>query len=140
MIKRDKVVGIVIVTHGALGEELLRVAEYIMGKKENAVAVSTGPDKPPEKIKEDIKRAIEKVDSGDGVLILTDMFGGTPSNISLSFLKKGNVEVVTGVNLPMVLKLMTIKEKKDLRELADYIRDYGQKNISIASEVLKIKK
>lgn len=132
--------GIVIITHGALGEELLKVAKFIMGERENAVAVSTRPDKSPEEIKEDIRRAIHKVDSGDGVLILTDMFGGTPSNISLSFLKKGNVEVVTGVNLPMVLKLMTIKEKRELKELADYIKDYGQRNISIASEVLKIKK
>jgi PTS system mannose-specific IIA component len=89
-----------------------------------------------EDVKKDITTAIKKVDSGSGVLILTDLFGGTPSNISLSFLKPGKIEVVTGVNLPMLLKVSDLKGEKNLGEFASLTRDYGKKNIYLASEVL----
>jgi PTS system mannose-specific IIA component len=83
-----------------------------------------------------IKKGIKKVDMGRGVLILTDMFGGTPSNISLSFQQKGKVEIVTGINLPMLIKLSTLREEKTLDELASFIKSYGQKNIHLASEIM----
>jgi PTS system mannose-specific IIA component len=130
-------VGIVIVTHLKLGEELLAVAELIVGKLKQFQAVSINPKEGVEEISERISEAIRKVDKGKGILILTDMFGGTPSNICLSFLEEWKIEVITGVNLPMLLKLATSEEERDLAELADFIRTYGQKNINLASEILK---
>ncbi|HRR41629.1 MAG TPA: PTS sugar transporter subunit IIA [Syntrophales bacterium] len=128
-------VGVLIITHGDLGRELINAAEMIKGPLEGVVFVSVNYSKGVEDLKKEIKASIKKVDSGDGTLIFTDLFGGTPSNISLSFLKEGKVEVVTGVNLPMLLKLDMRGEKK-LSELASLIRDYGRKNIYLASEVL----
>ena len=130
-------VGIVIVTHLKLGEELLAVAELIVGKLKQFQAVSINPKEGVEEITERISEAIRRVDKGKGILILTDMFGGTPSNICLSFLEVWKIEVITGVNLPMLLKLATSEEERDLAELADFIRTYGQKNINLASEILK---
>jgi PTS system mannose-specific IIA component len=130
-------VGIVIVTHLNLGEELLAVVKLIVGKLKQFEAVSINPTEEVEEIREKISAAIRKVDRGKGVLILTDMFGGTPSNISLSFLEEWKIEVITGVNLPMLLKLSTYEEEKDLAELAEFIKTYGQKNINLASEILK---
>jgi len=129
--------GIVIVTHLKLGEELLAVAELIVGKLKQFQAVSINPKEEVEEIKERISEAIRRVDKGKGILILTDMFGGTPSNICLSFLGEWKIEVITGVNLPMLLKLSTYEGEEDLAELADFIRTYGQKNINLASEILK---
>ncbi len=130
-------VGIVIVTHLKLGEELLAVAELIVGKLEQFQAVCIKPTEGVEEIKEKISEAIRRVDRGKGILILTDMFGGTPSNISLSFLEEWKIEVITGVNLPMLLKLSTYEGEGDLAELAKFIKTYGQKNINLASEILK---
>jgi PTS system mannose-specific IIA component len=130
-------VGIVIVTHLRLGEELLGVAELIVGKLKQFDAVSIDPSAGVEEIREKISASIRKVDRGEGILILTDMFGGTPSNISLSFLEEGKIEVITGVNLPMLLKLSTYEGEGDLVELAQFIKTYGQKNINLASEILK---
>jgi PTS system mannose-specific IIA component len=130
-------VGIVIVTHLKLGEELLGVAELIVGKLKQFQAVSIDPTEGVEEIKEKISTAIRSVDRGKGVLILTDMFGGTPSNISLSFLEEWKIEVITGVNLPMLLKLSTYEGEMDLADLAKFIKTYGQKNINLASEILK---
>jgi len=129
-------IGAVIITHGRLGEELLNIAELISGKQENFKAISiTSMDKVDDARKK-IKNAIKEVDKGKGVLLLTDMFGGTPSNISLSFLDESNVEVITGVNLPMLLKLLDSREEKELKELANLIMEYGRKNISVASNRL----
>ncbi len=128
-------VGVLVITHGDLGRELINAAEMIKGPLEGVLFVSVNYSKGVEDLKKEIKASIKKVDSGDGTLIFTDLFGGTPSNISLSFLKEGKVEVVTGVNLPMLLKLDMRGEKK-LSELASLIRDYGRKNIYLASEVL----
>lgn len=128
-------VGIVIITHGNLGAELIRAAEMIKGRMEGVNFVSVDAIKGVEDLKKEITSSIKKVDAGEGVLILTDLFGGTPSNISLSFLKEGKVEVVTGVNLPMLLKLDARKGRK-LSDFASLIRDYGRKNIYLASEVL----
>ncbi|MEN6467286.1 MAG: PTS sugar transporter subunit IIA [Syntrophaceae bacterium] len=129
-------VGVLVITHGDLGQELIKAAELIKGKYDGVLPVSVDSNKGVEDIKKEITTAIKKVDKGEGVLILTDLFGGTPSNIALSFLKEGKVEVVTGVNLPMLLKL-DIRKEKNLTDLSYFIKDYGRKNISLASEILK---
>lgn len=131
-------IGIVIVSHGNLATEVLKTAELIVGKIEHAVAVDIDAKASVETIHNHIEKAIKSVDNGDGVLVMTDMFGGTPSNLSLSFLGRYHVEVITGVNTPMVLRVPTAREKeKNLEDLARFIKDYGQKNITIASEILK---
>ena len=132
-------IGVLITTHGNLGDELIKAAEMIKGNLKGVIHVSVDQTKSIEDIKKEISITIKKLDNGRGVLILTDLFGGTPSNISLSFLKEGKVEVVTGVNLPMLLKLADIKDSMTLREFACFIKDYGKKNISVASEILSKK-
>ena len=131
-------IGVVIVTHCHLAEELICAAQLVVGEDlKQFQGVSVEPQDGSEGIREKILTAIRKVDSGQGVLILTDMYGGTPSNISLSFLEEKKVEVITGVNLPMLLKLATLEDQLELEPLAAFITDYGQKNINLASEVLK---
>jgi len=132
-------IGVLITTHGNLGSELIRAAELIRGSLKGIVHVSIDQTKGVEDLKKEISMALKKLDQGKGVLILTDLFGGTPSNISLSFLKEGKVEVITGVNLPMLLKLPDIREGMQLKEFARSIKDYGIKNISLASEILSKK-
>jgi PTS system mannose-specific IIA component len=133
----NKMIGVLIVTHSALADEFLMATQQIVGAVEGIEPISIDPSDPIEAVEERIKKGIKKVDMGRGVLILTDMFGGTPSNISLSFQKKGHVEIVTGINLPMLLKLSTMREEKTLDELASFIKLYGQKNIHLASEILE---
>ncbi len=131
-------VGVVIVTHCHLAEELICAAQLVVGEElRQFQAVSVEPKDGSEVIREKILAAVRKVDSGQGVLILTDMYGGTPSNISLSFLEEKKIEVITGVNLPMLLKLATYKNDLQLEPFAAFITDYGQRNINLASEVLK---
>ncbi|HDQ04413.1 MAG TPA: PTS sugar transporter subunit IIA [Deltaproteobacteria bacterium] len=132
-------IGVLITTHGNLGSELIKAAEMIKGPLEHIAHISIDQTNNAEKIKKEIGNAIKKLDNGKGVIVLTDLFGGTPSNISLSFMKEGKVEVVTGVNLPMLLKLSEIKDEMSLKEFACFIKDYGQKNISLASEILSKK-
>jgi len=133
-----EMVGVVIVTHCHLAEELISAAELVVGEQlKQFQPVSINPREDSEEIREKIIAAIRKVDTGRGVLILTDMYGGTPSNISLSFLEEKKIEVITGVNLPMLLKLATYTNEVGLEELAVFITDYGQRNINLASEVLK---
>jgi PTS system mannose-specific IIA component len=132
-------IGVLIITHGNLGSELIRAAELIKGKLEGVSHVSVDQKKGMEDLKKEIGQCIRKLDQGKGVLILTDLFGGTPSNISLSFLKEGKLEVVTGVNLPMILKLDEKRQEMNLKDFASYIKDYGKKNIYLASEVLSKK-
>lgn len=133
-----EMVGVVVVTHCHLGKELIAAAQLVLGEDlKQFQSVSIDPKEGSEEIREKIIDAIRKVDGGKGVLILTDMYGGTPSNISLSFLGDKKIEVITGVNLPMLLKLATYQDEKDLDELAVFITDYGQRNINLASEVLK---
>ncbi len=131
-------VGVVVVTHCRLAEELICAAQLVVGEElKQFQAVSVEPKDGSDAIREKIMAAIRKVDGGQGVLILTDMYGGTPSNISLSFLQEKKVEVITGVNLPMLLKLATSQDPLALADLAAFITDYGQRNINLASEVLK---
>ncbi len=130
-------VGAVVVTHGKLADELVKVTEFIMGKVQNVEPVSIDPTQDVQVLRKEMQKAIKKVDKGSGVLILTDMFGGTPSNIGLSFLEDGKVDVVTGVNLPMLIRLVNSCDKLSLTELAEQVKLYGCKGISQASEVLK---
>ena len=132
-------IGALITTHGNLGNELIKAAELIKGPLNDILHVSVDQTKNVEDIKKEISNAIKKLDKGKGVLVLTDLFGGTPSNISLSFIKEGKVEVLTGVNLPMVLKLSEVKEDMTLRDFACLIKNYGEKNIMLASEILSKK-
>lgn len=133
-------IGVLVITHGNLGGELIRAAELIKGSLNGAMHISVDATKGLEDLRKEITAAIRKVDAGAGVLVLTDLFGGTPSNVSLAFLKEGKIEVVTGVNLPMLLKIPDVREKEtNLAEFAAQIRDYGKKNIYLASEVLKKK-
>jgi mannose PTS system EIIA component len=129
-------VGVVIVAHYRLGEEFLQALRLIVPDASGFDAVSIEPKQSVDEMRASIAEAIDRVDRGAGVLILTDMFGGTPSNIALSFLGERRVEVVTGVNLPMLIKLATLRKEQPLEELAPFIKGYGQRNISLASELL----
>jgi len=131
-------IGVVVVTHCHLAEELICAAQLVVGEDlKQFQAVSVDPKDGSDQIREKIVAAIRKVDTGQGILILTDMYGGTPSNISLSFLEEKKIEVITGVNLPMLLKLATVQNNLDLDQFAAFITDYGQRNINRASDVLK---
>jgi PTS system mannose-specific IIA component len=130
-------VGGVIVTHGQLANELLSAAEMIVGDQINHItAVSIGWHDDVDVAREEIERAIERVNSGNGVLLLTDMFGGTPTNIAASFLGQAEVEVITGVNLPMVIKLAEQADGEQLPDLARRVRDQGQQQIHLAGDIL----
>ena len=129
-------VNVVIVTHYRLGEEFLQALRLIVPDARPIGSVSVDPKQSVDEMREAIAQSLRAADDGDGVLVLTDMFGGTPSNISLSFHEEHHVEVVTGMNLPMLIKLATLREEQTLEDLARYIKDYGQRNISVASELL----
>ncbi len=133
-------VGGVIVTHGQLANELVSAAEMIVEEIHHITAVSIGWHDDVDVAREEIERAIQRVDTGQGVLLLTDMFGGTPTNIAATFLGQANVEVVTGVNLPMVIKLATQDQAEELPALARRVRDQGQQQIYLASDILAPKK
>jgi PTS system mannose-specific IIA component len=128
--------GVVIVTHYRLGEEFLQALRLIVPDAPPFEAVSIDPKQSVDEMREAIAEALRRAEREEGVLVLTDMFGGTPSNISLSFLREQRVEVVTGLNLPMLIKLATLSEHKPLEELAAFIKEYGQRNIRVASEIL----
>jgi len=130
-------VGLVIATHGRLAEEFLRTAEVIVGRLEQCETVSIDAGSSMDEARTRLAGAVKRADAGEGVLVLTDMFGGTPANLALTFLDE-KVEVVTGVNLPMVLKLATVRaESLSLVGAAELVTAYGQKNITLASELLR---
>jgi mannose PTS system EIIA component len=129
-------VGGVVVTHGRLATELLAAAEMIVGEINHITAVSIGWNDDMDQACKEIERAIQRVDQHCGVLLLTDMFGGTPTNLAMTFLDTDKIEIVTGVNLPMVIKLASQKQEEPLNVLAGKVRDQGQKNIYLATEVL----
>lgn len=131
-------IGLVIATHGNLGQELLNAAQMIIGPVINASSVSINHESGMEEIRDAIEAAVAEVGTdGMGVVIATDMFGGTPSNVSMTFLEHENVEVVTGINLPMVLKFFNSQESLALDELAGILKSYGQQSIALASDYLK---
>ena len=128
-------IGLVIAAHQSLGPALLQAAEGIVGPVERAAAISLNYEEDPAKAKARLEETLRKIQDGDGVLILTDMFGGTPTNMSLPYLEPGKVEVLTGVNLPMLIKAHTARQELTLAELARFLKDYGGRNIVLASEV-----
>jgi len=130
-------VGLLIITHCRLGQELLDAAEFILGSIEDVDYVLIDTSKDSDTVRGLIEEKIHSLDQGNGVLVLTDMFGGTPSNLALSFLQQGAVEVVTGVNLPMVIAVAQNREQNDLTQIADIAKNAGCRSISLASELLK---
>jgi mannose PTS system EIIA component len=132
-------IGLVVVCHEDMGAELVKAAEMIVGKIEGAAAICVKQESAPETLREQIQDAIKRVDKKKGVMLFTDMFGGTPSNIALAFLGD-TVEVVTGVNLSMIIKFANHRDEKPLAELAKLVQEAAQKSIVIASQMLKGKK
>jgi len=131
-------IGILIVTHGPLGEALIDSAEFILGHRpDNLVSVSIDLTMNADKLREKISKGIAAVDKKKGILILTDMFGGTPSNLSYSFLEEGKVEVISGVNLPILIKALNTRNDMELGEFATLLESFGRKSISLASGILK---
>ena len=129
-------IGIVVVTHGRLAEEFVAAAEHVVGAQTHMEAVSIGADDDMEKRRVDILDAAQSVDDGDGVIILTDMFGGTPSNLAISVMEKANAEVIAGINLPMLIKLASIRPDEDLKGAVAAAHEAGRKYINVASWVL----
>lgn len=132
-------IGGVIVSHGKLAEELLNALTIILGEAVNIEAISIGWYDDVEESKKKINESIKRVDQKNGVLIFTDMFGGTPSNLSFSFLKDGQVEIITGVNLPMLIKFISLQRSYNLKDVAKKVVEQGKKNIHLASALLKTK-
>ena len=130
-------IGVVVVTHGQLATELVNAAETIVGELPRFAAVSIGWHEDTEDARTEIAQAIARVDDGAGVLILTDMFGGTPSNLAMTYLAQGRVEVITGVNLPMLIKLVNLAEHSDLLAVARDMREHGRHAIWVASDLLR---
>ena len=131
-------IGILVVAHAQLGQTLIDTVEFILGgEQEHMMAISIDIQQNPEHLRKKIKQGIAKVRSDNGVIILTDMFGGTPSNLAYSFLEEGRVEVISGVNLPILIKAVNSREDMELVKLAECIEAYGKKSISLASGILK---
>jgi mannose PTS system EIIA component len=129
-------IGLVLVTHGRLAVEFRSALEHVVGPQKQIEAVTIGPDDDIERCRQQIIDAVKKADSGDGVAILTDMFGGTPSNLAISVMNTPNVEVVAGINLPMLVKLAKVRDDTPLTQAVAQAQDAGRKYINIASRVL----
>jgi PTS system mannose-specific IIA component len=129
-------IGLVLVTHGRLAEEFVAAMEHVVGPQDQIQAICIGADDDMEQRRNDILAATDEADSGDGVIVLTDMFGGTPSNLSISIMDRPNVEVIAGVNLPMLIKLASARQDLSIAEAVEQAQESGRKYISIASKVL----
>lgn len=129
-------IGIVLVTHGRLADELTAAMEHVVGPQDNVASVCIGPDDDMEERRAQILDSVANVDSGDGVIVLTDMFGGTPSNLAISIMEKATVEVIAGVNLPMLIKLASVRKTEPMDQAAVSAQDAGRKYINIASSLL----
>jgi len=129
-------IGIVVVTHGRLAEEFIHATEHVVGAQKNMRAVCIGPDDDMEQRRKDILAAVAGVETGRGVIVLTDMFGGTPSNLAISIMDQAKVEVIAGVNLPMLIKLASVRAKADLTTAVNAGQEAGRKYINVASKLL----
>ena len=129
-------IGLVLVTHGRLAEEFVVAMEHVVGKQERIATICIGPEDDMESRRADIAKAIEAVEDGRGVILLTDLFGGTPSNLAISLMKAGKVEVIAGINLPMLIRLGSARRTMKVTDAVAAARDAGRKYITVASEVL----
>ncbi|MCK6453772.1 MAG: PTS sugar transporter subunit IIA [Alphaproteobacteria bacterium] len=129
-------IGMVLVTHGRLAAELVAALEHVVGAQRNVASVCIGPEDDMEQRRHEILESVAKVDDGSGVVVLTDMFGGTPSNLAISIMDKAKVEVIAGVNLPMLIKLASVRQNFDLANAVDCAQDAGRKYINVASRLL----
>lgn len=129
-------IGLVLVTHGRLAVEFITAMEHVVGPQSAIEAICIGPEDDMEARRSDIAAAIAKVDSGNGVIVLTDLFGGTPSNLAISLMDVGRVEVIAGINLPMLIRLESARRRMKVAEAVAAAREAGRKYISVASEVL----
>jgi PTS system mannose-specific IIA component len=133
---KASMIGLVLVTHGRLADEFRSALEHVVGRQQQVETVSIGPDDDIERRRQDIIDAVARADTGAGVILLTDMFGGTPSNLAISVMQAGRVEVVAGVNLPMLIKLASVRGERSLAEAIEDAQDAGRKYINVASQVL----
>ncbi len=129
-------IGLVLVTHGRLAEEMIAATEHVVGPQSEMRAICIGPDDDMEQRREEIMQAVADVDDGAGVILLTDMFGGTPSNLAISIMDRAKVEVIAGVNLPMLIKLASVRESADLASAVASAQEAGRKYINVASALL----
>ncbi len=129
-------IGLVLVTYGRLAEEMISATEHVVGAQRNIRAICIGPDDDMERRRSDIVQAVSEVDDGDGVILLIDMFGGTPSNLAISIMDKPNVEVIAGVNLPMLIRLASARESESLADAVASAQEAGRKYINVASALL----
>jgi len=129
-------IGMVLVTHGRLAEELIAALEHVVGPQPNVNAVCIGPDDDMEQRRKEILESVASAEEGDGVVLLTDMFGGTPSNLAISVMDKAKVEVIAGVNLPMLIKLASVRKTDTLSDAVQSAQEAGRKYINIASQLL----
>lgn len=129
-------IGLVLVTHGQLAAEFVRAMEHVVGPQQGIEAICIGPEDDMEARRADISRAVAKVDQGRGVILLTDLFGGTPSNLAISLMEPGRIEVIAGVNLPMLIRLEGARKMMKVQAAVAAAREAGRKYISVASEVL----
>jgi mannose PTS system EIIA component len=132
----DRMIGLVLVTHGRLAVEFVTAMEHVIGKQTAVASICIGPEDDMEGRRKDIMAAVCQVNSGAGVVVLTDMFGGTPSNLALSCMNGGSVEVVAGINLPMLIKLASVRDEEALAEAVLHAQEAGRKYINVASRVL----
>lgn len=129
-------IGLVLVTHGRLAIEMIAAMEHVVGAQAQVAAVCIGPDDDMERRRQDILKAVEGVNAGSGVVVLTDMFGGTPSNLAISIMENAPVEIIAGVNLPMLIKLASVRGSEDLATTVAQAQDAGRKYINVASALL----
>ncbi|PZU88130.1 MAG: PTS fructose transporter subunit IIA [Chelatococcus sp.] len=129
-------IGLVLVTHGHLATEFRSALEHVVGPQKNLVTIAIAPDDDMESRRRDIIAAVDEVETGRGVIVLTDMFGGTPSNLAISVMEPGRIDVVAGMNLPMLIKLASVREDKSLDEAVTSAQEAGRKYITVASRVL----
>jgi mannose PTS system EIIA component len=129
-------IGMVLVTHGRLAAEFIAALEHVVGPQRNVAAVCIGPEDDMELRRKEILDAVARVDDGDGVVVLTDMFGGTPSNLAISIIDKAKIEVIAGMNLPMLIKLASVRNTEKLADAVTAAREAGRKYINVASQLL----
>ncbi len=129
-------IGLVLVTHGNLAVEFVSAMQHVVGKQDQVEAVCIGPEDDMEMRRAEILEKVGKVDSGSGVVVLTDMFGGTPSNLAISIMSRANVEILAGMNLPMLIKIASLRKEKNLKDTVEGAQEAGKKYINVASQLL----